>query len=441
MLHFHLVTRLVAALVAVAVAGCSGGRGSTSGPLPQTDAVTVGAGQRSTSSIALQPSAVKYKYKSLYSFQGGGLDGALPQAGLTNDNGTLYGTTLLGGGVFNCNTEPPSPTGCGTIFKITTSGAESILHYFQGGADGALPQAGLTNVNHGTLYGTTTAGGYPYGGGSVFKITTLGANTVLYDFVGGLDGIRPEGDLFVDVHGTLYGTTSAGGGSGCAYGAGCGTVFKISSSGKESVLHSFTGTPDGAEPFAGLTNVNGTLYGTTSQGGQNCDPNVAGCGTVFKISSSGTETVLHRFTGTPDGEWPAAGLTKLNGTLYGTTFFGGTGTSGTVFKITTSGTETVLYRFTGTPDGAQPAAGLTNVNGTLYGTTSYGGTYGAGTVFELSPSGTERVLYSFRGGSDGVSPNGLIAVNGTLYGTTYVGGTGPCNYGVPGCGTVFSISL
>jgi len=431
MIRFHLVTRIVAALAAVAVAGCSGGGGggSTSGPLPlpQTGALAVGAAQRSVSSIAFQPSAVRYK--SLYSFTSGS-DGRNPYAGLLNVNGTLYGTTVYGGNGGNCSHS------CGTVFKITTSGKESVLYSFNGSPDGANPSAGLLDVN-GTLYGTTSGGGasgggcYRFGGdgcGTVFSIpVTGGPETVLYRFTSGSDGRNPHAGL-LNVNGTLYGTTTGGGTSDN------GTVFSITPSGKESVVYRFQGGTDGRGP-GGLLNVNATLYGTTTGGGTSNN------GTVFSIAvTGGPETELYRFTGGSDGSLPVGSLINVKGTLYGTTELSGSSNLGTVFSIpVTGGTETALYGFKGGQDGSYPAAGLLNVNGTLYGTTQVGGTSNYGTVFKMSTTGNETVLYRFQGapsgGPDGAFPYaGLINVNGTLYGATYYGGTS-------GYGTVFSISL
>ncbi len=315
---------------------------------------------------------------------------------------------------------------------MTPSGTETVLHSFAGGSgDGAYPFAGLISVE-GTLYGTTFEGG-ANNFGTVFKITTSGAETVLHSFGPyKLDGAFPSSRL-LNVNGTLYGTTQRGGMYYC--GETCGTVFSITTSGAEKVLYSFKGTPDGYEPVAGLINVNGTLYGTTYAGGTNAD------GTVFSITTSGTETLLHSFKDSPDGYGPVAGLINVNGTLYGTTCCGGThgrahGGWGTVFSITTSGKETVLYSFkNGAGDGARPRAGLINVKGTLYGTTTKKGENNGGTLFAITTSGTETVLHSFGGGSDGAYPLGsLINVNGTLYGTTYLGGANHW-------GTVFKLSL
>jgi uncharacterized repeat protein (TIGR03803 family) len=310
-------------------------------------------------------------YKLLYSFQGG-TDGEHPSGGLTSLNGVLYGLTSIGGG---------SGYGGGTVFSIGSSGQENVLYRFQGGNDGANPTGGLLLVN-GSLYGTTQNGGstygYCYGGcGTVFKVSTSGEEQVLYEFQGGNDGYFPSGDLTA-LHGVLYGTTSSGGGSGCG-GHGCGTVFSVTTAGTETVLYRFKGGTDGATPNGQLLALRNVLYGTTYSGGR-CVIQ-AGCGTVFKVTTSGHEAVLYRFKGAPyydpskDGGNPAAGLLALNGTLYGTTAFGGVGPGqkwGTVFEVSTSGMEHVLHRFNGN-DGKIPYSKLIAVNGLLYGTTTGGG--------------------------------------------------------------------
>ncbi len=310
----------------------------------------------------------------LHSFGGSG-DGMNPVAALINVNGTLYGTTPNGGA-----------SGVGTVFEIKKSGKETVLHSFGGTSDGdgAGPYAGLLNVD-GTLYGTTIGGGGDFG--TVFAITKSGTETVLHSFGAAGDGAEPVAGL-ISVNGTLYGTTEYGGASG--YGSyGFGTVFKIKKSGKETVLHSFpSGSGDGAYPLAGLLNVNGTLYGTASAGGANCGSS-GGCGMLFKITTSGTETVFYSFKGdkggSNDGYYPAARLVNVNGTLYGTTRAGGENGDGTVFALTKSGTETVLHSFKGGSGGSAPDAALVQVNGTFYGTTEAGGAHGDGTVFSLKP--------------------------------------------------------
>jgi uncharacterized repeat protein (TIGR03803 family) len=196
-------------------------------------------------------------------------------------------------------------------------------------------------------------------------------------------------------------------------------------------LYSFKGPPDGANPAADLiADAAGNLYGTTEAGGTRVAP---GKGTVFKLTPSGTETVLYRFQGGSDGEHPAAGLiADAAGNLYGTTRFGGTGSGvgfGTVFNLSPDGTETVLYRFHRYKDGPSPSDLIADAAGNLYGTTQYGGSFKyCGTVFKLSPSGTETTLHRFANGYNGCLPNaGLIAdMQGRLYGTTFgQGGASP----------------
>jgi len=352
-------------------------------------------------------------YQLLYRFQHS-KNGKRPSAGLLDVGGTLYGTSY-GGGLSDQ----------GTVYRISTSGAHKVLYRFRGGADGRNPRSGLIDVN-GTLYGTTYGGGDgtgcyagEFGCGTVYSISTSGAEKVLYAFKGGSDGFFPVGGL-IDVSGTLYGTTERGGG-GCSTDDECGTVFSLTTSGTEKVLHSFGAKGDGSFPEASLIDVNGTLYGTTSA-------SYGGKGTVFSISTSGEEKVLYIFGGGSDGENPYASLIDVNGTLYGTTYNGGSGKCGsfgcgTVFDITTSGQEAVLYAFQGGADGARPLAALIEVNGALYGTTTSGGEYcyhSCGTVYRISSSGTEQVLHSFGASGDGDLPTaGLIEVNGTLYGTTF----------------------
>jgi uncharacterized repeat protein (TIGR03803 family) len=278
--------------------------------------------------------------------------------------------------------------------------------------------------NKGGLYGTFYFSSAHLGdGGGVFKLAPAGSKyseSVLYGFGGGNDGRNPAAGLIFDKQGALYGTTTAGGGYGGACGIGCGTVFRLKPSRSrysESILYRFTGTPDGATPLAGLVfDDKGALYGTTAGGGS------YGSGTVFKLTPSGSgyfESVLYSFHGGHDGAHPHAGLIfDKQGALYGTTSGGGYHGAGTVFKLTPSGSgysESILYRFESGNDGANPAAGLIfDKSGALYGTTAAGGHDGCGTVFKLSPLGSseyrENVLLSFGGRTDGAhSHAGLLA--------------------------------
>lgn len=305
----------------------------------------------------------------------------------------------------------------GVVYRISTRGVQSVLHRFSGDGDGRQPAAGLVDVN-GTLYGTTSAGGAA-GHGTVYSITTSGEEKVLYSFRDRPDGAKPWAPL-INVGGTLYGTTDSGGAHGK------GTVFSVSTKGVEKVLHSFGGPPaDGEFPVAGLLDVNGTLYGTTQWGGDGCGvPHH--CGIVYSITTSGKESIVYNFRGS-DGAFPHAGLIDAGGTLYGTTWAGGANDNGTVYSLTMQGQEKVLHDFGAGDDGRAPYAGVIDMNGMLYGVTAAGGGRskqcrigsGCGTLYSVSMAGAEQVLHSFTGGSDGGYPvANLIAVKGTLYGTT-----------------------
>lgn len=366
-------------------------------------------------------------------------DGFQPKAGLIMDvKGNLYGTTVWGGA-----------NGVGTVFEVSPSGSETVLHNFANDKkDGAWPEAGLLMDAEGNLYGTTVGGG-AHGGGTVLKLRPDGAETVLYSFRRNHgDGYYPQSGLIADANGNLYGTTYYGGASKL------GTAFKISTNGTETILHSFAGSPtDGAHPSAGLImDKNGNLYGTTTTGGTNCP--TKGCGTVFMISADGTETLLHSFAGHgTDGYLPAAGLIMDDqGNLYGTTANGGTSGYGTVFEVSAAGVETVLHDFCaqgldGCTDGSEPAGGLLmDAENNLYGTTVDQGPYYGGTIFELSRDGTETILYVFNPADespDGASPEATLVTDadGNLYGTTVYGGAqvAAC-IGFEGCGVVFKVS-
>jgi uncharacterized repeat protein (TIGR03803 family) len=345
----------------------------------------------------------------LYGFTGAP-DGDGPIGVLVRDDyGNLYGTTYRGG-------DTSCAQGCGTVFVVNPSGKETVLYRFVGGNDGATPApyGGLARDPQGNLYGTTALGG-PYNVGTVFKVTPTGIESVLHAFTGGVDGGTPDSGLIHDGQGNLYGTTSVGG----AFNAG--TVFKIAPSGLETVLYSFSGGGDGGLPYASLIlDTEGNLYGTTAFGG------AANLGTVFQLTPTGAENVLHSFIGGADGANPySAGLLRdERGNLYGATYFGGAGTVGTIFRVTSTGAENVLHSFSGTA-GEFPFGGLVrDAKNNLYGTTELGGAYGYGTVFELTARGRETVLYSFTGYKDGAYPFGGVVrdAKGNLYGTSSGGG-------------------
>jgi uncharacterized repeat protein (TIGR03803 family) len=362
--------------------------------------------------------------KTLYNFTGGA-DGYNPLASLVRDaKGNLYGTTYAGGA-----------HGYGVVFEVTPNGTEKVLYNFAGGTDGAWPEAGL--IRAGTiLYGTTAGGGGSgcggIGCGTVFKVSTAGKEKVLYSFTGGTDGAYPYSGLVRDSKtGNLYGTVQAGGADND------GGVFFITPSGTETILYSFNQADP--EPNGVLVRdaATGDLYGTTSFGG------AYNHGMVFQVTPTGVETVLYNFTGGADGSSPSGNLIRDGkGILYGLTTYGGGGSCdsgfgcGTVFEVAPSGTEKVLHSFTGGADGSSPSGGLVrDAKGNLYGATTYGGSgtgcssgIGCGTVFEITPAGTETLLYTFAGTADGGIPrdNGGLALDaktGNLYGTATSGGS------------------
>jgi uncharacterized repeat protein (TIGR03803 family) len=331
--------------------------------------------QKTTCGIvfSLDPETGMEKVQWLF---GNGADGSNPEAGLISLEGMLYGTTTHGG-----------QSHYGTAFSLNPgTGAETVVYSFcsqQNCTDGSSPPANLISVKE-TLYGTTPDGGQ-YGYGTVFSLDpTTGTEKVLWSFGNGADGQYPEAGL-ISVKGMLYGTTELGG----QYSDGA--VFSLDpTTGKEKVLWSFGNGTDGRYPEADLISVGGTLYGTTYAGGQYNCPDTS-CGTVFSFDPRTiAEKVLWSFGNGIDGWNPAAGLVFVDGTLYGTTYYGGdnclSAGCGIVFSLDpTTDTETVLWSFGSGTDGKSPGGGLISVNGTLYGTTEFGGAHGRGTVFSLTP--------------------------------------------------------
>lgn len=371
----------------------------------------------------------------LYSFTGGN-DGRYPQGELLRDGSNFYGTTSEGGAGFStCD------GGCGTVFKLTRNGTESVIHAFTSKPDGADPGRRLIKDAALNLYGVTGSGGvncpnFNYGCGTIFELASDGTETILYKFQGGADGGTPFAGMRKDGDGNFYGTALTGGCCNCGN-EGCGTVFKLTPESVYSVLHTFTGGSDGTNAYGGVIVGPHYLYGTTDTGGDDTC-HLGGCGVVYKLSMSGAFTVLHAFHGGSDGSFPVAGLIRdAAGNLYGTTTTGGAGCiriiagCGTVFRIAPDGNETVIYAFAGhrNGDGYYPQAGLfRDEAGNLYGTTYWGGkgcsAPGCGTIFKLAPDGSETVLYAFTGGSDGSYPvGGLIEDQaGNFYGMTVQGG-------------------
>jgi uncharacterized repeat protein (TIGR03803 family) len=376
--------------------------------------VSNGSGTMGAADVTTVSLACVSNFTLLYSFAGGSGDGKNPYHSLIQaSDGNFYGTTLYGG-----------TSNGGIIFEITPSGTESVFYTF---AAGSGPYSGLMQASDDNFYGTTSYGGASHAG-TFFEITPTGTESLLYTFPSGSS--NPYTGVIQGIDGNFYGTTGAGGTSDD------GTVFKLTPSWTKTALHVFpkTTSSDGQIPYAGLIQgIDGNFYGTTYFGG------TSDYGTVFKVTPTGTETVLYSFAGGSDGEHPYAGVVQgTDGNFYGTTYQGGTNGLGTVYKITASGTETVLYSFAGgSSDGSNPEAGLIQAtDGNFYGMTYQGGASNDGTVFKITASGTESILHSFAG-SDGANPWANLvqsSSDGNLYGSTYAGGTS-------GYGTFFKVAL
>jgi len=352
---------------------------------------------------------------------------------LQASDGNFYGTTLYGG-----------PSNQGIVYKVTPSGTLTKLHAFcslTGCADGFLPYGGLLKASDGNFYGTTSRGG-PGLFGSIYQMTSSGTVTTIYTFCptkSCTDGSYPHATLIQGADGNFYGTTLQGGNLSCNGSNGCGTIFKVTPSGTLTTLYNFcsqSNCADGQYPYSGLVKgTDGNFYGVAAFGGivnSNC---LSGCGTIFKITPSGTFTLLHSFT-FADGSKPWGALIQASDkNFYGTTAGGGNSSCstgcGTIFKMTAAGALTSLYSFCGQtncPDGNWPLAGLVQAtDGNLYGTAEVGGTSNGGTIFQITPSGAFTTVYKFCSQSnctDGASPEAALiqASDGNLYGTTANGG-------------------
>jgi uncharacterized repeat protein (TIGR03803 family) len=343
-------------------------------------------------------------YTVLHVFSGSPV--AFPTDLVLGRDGNFYGTAASHG------------VAGGSVFTLTPAGDLEVLHVCES-ADGMNLYGGLTEGEDGVFYGAALSGGTG-DLGTIYRITRTGVFTVLHSF-DNHDGIAPYAPVMQASDGNIYGTTIAGGADSLN---GKGTIFRLTSGGQFTELHSVA--PDEAgHPAGGLLQANdGHLYGLTQA-------------SVFRMALDGTFTTLHTFNVTTDGSDPGfAALTQgRDGQLYGTTSRGGSGGHGTVFRITLSGTFTVLHAFAGA-EGTEPYGGVVQgADGNFYGTTSSGGAFGYGTVFRMTPAGTVTVLHAFNY-SDGAIPLATViqGSDGKLYGTTFIGGPGSA-------GTVFSVSL
>jgi len=423
-------------------------------PSPATVTVKATIQADTTVSASATVTIGPYTSKSLYSFTSLS-DGAAPSAPLIQGtDGYFYGTTQEGG-----------TYGDGTVFKVDSAGNVTPLYEFSGD-DGANPLGALVQASDGNFYGTTNWGGV-YNEGTVFKIDSSGDFTTLYSFSGGNDGGDVASGVIQATDEYLYGTTFHGGTSNS------GTIFRLDLLGNLATLYSFSGGADGYGPEGGIIQASdGLFYGGTQNGGDfSCAAGPGnGCGTVYKVDSQGNLTTLYAFSGGQDGaEMDEILLQASDGDLYGTTVFGGDSTCtvstytgcGTIFKIDSSGNFTPLYAFTGGADGGVPFSSLIQASdGDFYGTNTAGGdascsvtasgenypTYiGCGTVFKMDTAGNVSALYSFMGSpNDGSNPFAALVegTDGYFYGTTRWGGMdSSCSYtDNGGCGTLFRVS-
>jgi len=355
--------------------------------------------------LPIAAGAQTYRESTLVSFSSFNDGPVLPSGGLIIDmTGHLYGSSQ--GGAHNL----------GAIFRVTPEGMVSVLHSFNGN-DGSYPEVNPIRDQAGNLYGTTSQGGADAdcSCGTVFKLTSAGEFTSLHSFTG---GYAYPGALTLDAAGNLYGFEYATNTNG--------SIFKITREGTFSVVYDFcslSSCADGSAPIGSLIlNKAGNLYGTTNRGGQ------FNQGTVFELTPEYVETVLYSFTGGQDGANPIGKLTQdAAGNMYGVTYAGGSTSAayGTVFKITPAGVESVLYNFCQSEscmDGARPLGSVVlDSFGDLYGTTILGGTHDAGVVFKVTPTGIESVQQDLTISADG--GNGAVLDRaGDVYVEIYSGG-------------------
>ena len=352
----------------------------------------------------------------LYSFDGTELIYPAGPIVAQGFDGNLYSTTAYGG-TYND----------GVVFKITTEGIPSVLHEL----DSYNGSTGLTLGADGNFYGAEIYGGPPPGYGAAFRITPTGKMTVLAHFTGKNLDAYPDVPPMQAADGEFYGTAV-----GDSNGNG-GTVYRMTRLGKKTTLFRFD-RRDGAAPGGPLAQAeDGNFYGITNVGGASGRCQQYGCGTVFKLTLDGHETVLHNFNvQNLDGYYPAAPVVEgTDGDFYGTAPYGGKFGYGIVFKITRTGAYTILHNFDQI-DGMTPQVGLVQAtDGKLYGTTEGGGTAKIGTVFSITPTGKFTTMYSFDGVAGAYPSAALIQhTDGKLYG--FAGQGGSYNYG-----TFYSVDL
>ena len=372
-----------------------------------------------TGAIASASEVVPKGYRVLYEFKCAP-DGNGPLGGVAVDAaGDIFGTTSQGGAI-----------DYGAVYELKPSGqsyTESIVHSFDIN-DGYYPVAAPIVDQDGNIFVTAKQGG-TYNQGTAMELSPSGSGysvTALYSFGSGTDGQAPSAP-FLEQGTTLYTTTQYGGANGQ------GTAVAFSASGlTETGLISFGGTI-GAQPEAGMVaDASGTLYGTTSTGGSTA------YGTVYTIvPSNGFTSAELLFTfpgGSAGGGGPNSLLLDSSGDIFGASIVGGVGYNGDVYELTPGNSgyrETILHAFSGTPDGSHPYSGLALIDNLLYGTTGGGGTNSDGAIYRISASGSRyKVVHDFNSRNGGGPGFGTLTPSGgALYGAANGGGKN--------CGVVF----
>lgn len=336
--------------------------------------------------------------------------GNLPNGDLLkNDDGNFYGMTSRGG-----------TNNYGTIFKMTPAGEITILKQFYYTPDGAYPDGELIKGPDGYLYGMTSAGG-TYSYGTIFKISASGNLSVIKHLNFSTDGAHPHGHLTPGTDGNFYGINYSGGNAG-----GGGTIFKLTQAGVYSVIHSMNLSTEGGQSYSSLTlGSDGNLYGTAYGGGQN------GYGTIFKVTTGGTLTVLKHLS-PADGTYPQSDIIQAkDGNFYGTCSGGGQYNAGVIFKVTKTGVYSIAKSFSSSADGGSPNGGLVQDNdGAFYGITRSGGSKGGGTIYKLTTANAYSVIHPLDYNNEGNSSSAALVKgnDGSLYAMTTYGGS--YNYGI-----------
>lgn len=382
-------------------------------------------------------------------------DGAQPNALIQDAEGNLYGTARTGGTFFCLD----NMFTCGAVFKVDSSGNETVLYTFKGGTDGALPLSSLIRDASGNLYGNTEGDGNFGDSSTIFELDPSGNETVLYDFEG-QEGCCQDSPLALDEAGNIYGSSPYGGDLNCGYERpGCGSLYRLTQTGHFKLIHTFTGA-DGIQPEGGLIVDKNSLYGSAILGGNlSCLVPVGeygvpqGCGTIFQVDSKGKLTVLHTFTDQADGGAPLGLIQDPTGNLYGIAEYGGDLTCdapvgcGTIFKVDTTGHFSVLFTFTSAdiPEPGYASHLVRDAQGNLYGIAQLGGANSSGFLFKLASDGTFTNLFSLPGTEnveDGSNPQGIVMdSSGNFFGSMLMLGQENGLCGPQGCGTLFKITF